>query len=570
MSATAAARKRGKPASGAGAGAGAGAGKRRRKADSAGDRGKSKGGGKMNEEISSDSESESLAPRRTEEEEEEELEETAQEKKLRLAKLYLEQLKQQEEEKAEAREFEEDQVAGRLKEDVLEQRGRLQKSVAKEIQAPAPTDIRMLRGHQLSITCLVITPDDSAIFSAAKDCTIIKWSVESGRKLHVIPRAKKGAEGQPPGHSSHILCMAISSDGKYLASGDRSKLILIWEAQSCRHLYTFTGHRDAVSGLAFRRGTYQLYSTSHDRSVKVWNVAENSYVETLFGHQDAVAALDALSRECCVTAGGRDGTVRVWKIPEESQLVFYGHQGSIDSIQLINEEHMVSGADDGSVALWGLSKKRPLALQREAHGLRGEPGLEQPFWVSSVAALLNTDLVATGSHSSSVRLWQCGEGFRRLDLLCDIPLITGNQNKPPTSDPEVVKIQAWWRGTLVRRTLLHAALRALIIQNWWRQKLVKLLEDKRRMALETFIQREWAAVRLQSWVRMWRIHRRYCCLLNAARIIQAYWRCHSCATQGFIKGHYRVTANQLHLELEILLGSEPCIVTECIPLPIKE
>lgn len=34
-------------------------------------------------------------------------------------------------------------------------------------------------------------------------------------------------------------------------------------------------------GLAFRRGTHQLYSTSHDRSVKVWNVAENSYVETL-------------------------------------------------------------------------------------------------------------------------------------------------------------------------------------------------------------------------------------------------------------------------------------------------
>lgn len=37
----------------------------------------------------------SLALRRTEEEEEEELEETAQEKKLRLAKVYLEQLRQQ-------------------------------------------------------------------------------------------------------------------------------------------------------------------------------------------------------------------------------------------------------------------------------------------------------------------------------------------------------------------------------------------------------------------------------------------------------------------------------------------
>ncbi|XP_042521977.1 U3 small nucleolar RNA-interacting protein 2 [Dipodomys spectabilis] len=468
MSAAAAARKRGR--AGSGVGAAAGAGKRRRKAESAGDRGKAKakGGGRMNEEISSDSETESLTPKRTEEEEEEEeLEETAQEKKLRLAKLYLEQLRQQEEEKAEAREFEEDQVAGRLKEDVLEQRGRLQKCVAREIQTPDPAAIRVLRGHQLSITCLVVTPDDSAIFSAAKDCTIIKWSVESGRKLHVIPRAKKATEGQPTGHSTHVLCMAISSDGKYLASGDRSKLILIWEAQSCRHLYTFTGHRDAVSGLAFRRGTHQLYSTSHDRSVKVWNVAENSYVETLFGHQDAVAALDALSRECCVTAGGRDGTVRVWKIPEESQLVFYGHQGSIDCVHLINEEHMVSGADDGSVALWGLSKKRPLALQREAHGLRGEPGLEQPYWVSSVTALLNTDLVATGSHDSRVRLWQCGEGFRRLDHVCDIPLVgfINSLKFSSTGDFLVAgvgqehRLGRWWRLKEARNSVCIIPLR---------------------------------------------------------------------------------------------------------------
>ncbi|EDL77289.1 RNA, U3 small nucleolar interacting protein 2 (predicted), isoform CRA_a [Rattus norvegicus] len=465
MSTAVATRKRAKPAPGPGAAPVDG--KRRRKVDSAASRGKSKGGGKMNEEISSDSESESLAPRKTEEEEEEELEETAQEKKLRLAKLYLEQLRQQEEEKAEARAFEEDQVAGRLKEDVLEQRGRLQKLVAKEIQAPAPTDIRVLRGHQLSITCLVITPDDLAIFSAAKDCTIIKWSVETGRKLHVIPRAKKGTQGQPSGHSSHILCMAISSDGKYLASGDRSKLILIWEAQSCQHLYTFTGHRDAVSGLAFRRGTHQLYSTSHDRSVKVWNAAENSYVETLFGHQDAVAALDALSRECCVTAGGRDGTVRVWKIPEESQLVFYGHQGSIDCIHLINEEHMVSGADDGSVALWGLSKKRPLALQREAHGLHGEPGLEQPFWISSVAALLNTDLVATGSHNACVRLWQCGEGFRQLDPLCDIPLVGFINSLKFSSGGDFLvagvgqehRLGRWWRIKEARNSVCIIPLR---------------------------------------------------------------------------------------------------------------
>ena len=34
-------------------------------------------------------------------------------------------------------------------------------------------------------------------------------------------------------------------------------------------------------GLAFRKGTNQLYSASHDRTVKLWNVEEKSYIETL-------------------------------------------------------------------------------------------------------------------------------------------------------------------------------------------------------------------------------------------------------------------------------------------------
>ncbi|KFP84370.1 U3 small nucleolar RNA-interacting protein 2, partial [Apaloderma vittatum] len=235
---------------------------------------------------------------------------------------------------------------------------------------------------------------------------------ESGKRLCVVPGGKKGTEKQHMGHASQVLCMAISSDGKYLATGDRNKLIMIWDAATCKRLHIFTGHHDAVSGLSFRKGTHQLYSASHDRCVKVWDVAENAYVETLFGHQDVITGLDSLSRECCVTSGGRDGTVRLWKIPEESQLV-----GSIDCIQLINEEHMVSGADDGSVALWGLTKKKPLALAREAHG-------KPEVWSCSLPqeGVHGCLLSAPGSHSASVKLWKCGEGFRKVEPLCDIPL----------------------------------------------------------------------------------------------------------------------------------------------------
>ncbi|XP_029287444.1 U3 small nucleolar RNA-interacting protein 2 isoform X1 [Cottoperca gobio] len=413
---------------------------------------------KHNEEISSDSETESpIVHRKRQSIEKDDYEETPQEKKLRLAKRYLEQLKEEEEDKAEEDSFETDLIAGRLQEEVLEQKGKLQRLIAKDLMPPDASEIRVLRGHKLPITCLVISSDDKYIFSAAKDCSIIKWDVESGKKLHVLPGGRKGTEDRHVGHTAHILCMAISSDGKYLATGDMNKLIMIWEAKTCKHLYKFTGHKGPVSGLSFRKGTHDLYSASHDRAIKVWNVDENAYVETLFGHQDAITGLDSLSRECCVTAGGRDRSVRVWKIAEESQLVFHGHEGSIDCIQLINEEHMVTGADDGSVSLWSVNKKRPLSTVKQAHGRHGDAGLEQPHWVASVAALQNSDTVASGasgcSHNSHVQLWKCGQNYRKLEPLFSVP-VSGfvNSLKFSSSGQFLVagvgqehRLGRWWR-----------------------------------------------------------------------------------------------------------------------------
>ncbi|KAL4655971.1 U3 small nucleolar RNA-interacting protein 2 [Arapaima gigas] len=426
-------------------------GKKRKATDS----GKSRGALKkrLNEEISSDSEAEGPPRAKEKAVEDDHLEETAQEKKLRLAKLYLEQLREEEERAAENNSCETDVIAGRLQEEVLEQKGKLKRLVAKDYLPPDVADLRLLRGHKLSVTCLVISPDDKFIFSASKDCSIIKWDVESGRKLHTVPGGRKGTEDRHVGHTAHVLCMAISSDGKYLATGDMNKLIMIWEAATCKHLYKFTGHRDAVSGLSFRKGSHDLYSASHDRSVKVWNVAENAYVETLFGHQDVITGLDSLSRERCVTAGGRDQTVRVWKITEESQLVFHGHQGSIDCIQLINEEHMISGGDDGSLAMWSVNRKKPLCTVKQAHGSYGDTGLEQPCWISSVATLHNSDTVASGSHNSKVQLWRCGEGFRSLLPLFSIP-VTGFVNSLKFSNSgnflvagvgQEHRLGRWWR-----------------------------------------------------------------------------------------------------------------------------
>ncbi|KAI5651925.1 U3 small nucleolar RNA-interacting protein 2 [Phthorimaea operculella] len=372
---------------------------------------------KDNENESSDSDLE--LKKFSDAEESESDHETAEQKKLRLAKKYLEEIEKEEAKRAEAKEVD-DPIGQRLKNDYLEQKGKLHVDVADKYAVPVKEDIRLIRAreHRLTLTCVCISHDGQFVFSGSKCGSIIKWGVKEKRKLNCLTYKThsnflKGA----------ITSIAISTDSKFLATADDSPNIQIWDPSTMKHLHTFKGHKDDVSGLVFRKHTHNLYSASIDRSVKIWSLDEMAYVETLFGHQSPITAIDALTRERAITAGGRDTTVRIWKIVEESQLIFNGPVESLDVVKLLDEEHFVSGSDNGSLCVWSVLKKKPLCTITEAHGTQN--GV--PCWITSLATHLNSDVFASGSYDNHIRLWKILEGYRNVVPLFSIE-VTGFVN----------------------------------------------------------------------------------------------------------------------------------------------
>ncbi|GFR19089.1 u3 small nucleolar RNA-interacting protein 2 [Trichonephila clavata] len=344
-------------------------------------------------------------------------EETEQEKKLRLTKKYLAQLEEEEREKNDLDDTRE-AISRRLKEETLEEAGRLQIKKAHEYENVSPEDLTVFRGHKLSITALAVSSSEKFFYSASKDCSIIKWSIVEKKKLKVINGGKKVS--QDGGHTNSILALALSDDDKFLASGCRNKMICIWNPETLELIKTFKGHKEAINGLVFLRKSHQLVSASLDRSLKLWNLDDMGYVDTLFGHQDVVTGIDSFIGGTILTGGGRDNTVRIWKIVEESQLVFQGQGASMDCVCVSSNDSFVSGGDDGSLFLWGTQKKKPLSKITEAHGTDEES--ETPNWIVSLTGLQNTDLVASGSKDGFIRLWKRDDGSRSLVPISKIPV----------------------------------------------------------------------------------------------------------------------------------------------------
>lgn len=272
--------------------------------------------------------------------------------------------------------------------------------------AIAVNDIKLsntLTGHSQDVRSVAVSPDGRAIASGSFDGTIKIWNLETGALIRTLT-----------GHSDAgemVSSVAIAPNGTLLASSSNGYggTIKIWNLATGELLYTIAGTSLGISSIAISPDSQLLASGSEEGDIYLWNLESGEAIGTFSGHLGTVFSVVFSPDGQTLASGSQDGSIKLWAVasqPTESGLAqtenqqLSGHVGTVFSVAFSpNGKMLASGSSDNTIKLWDLSKGQ------EIKSFSGHAGT-----MFSVAFSPDGNTIAGGTLTGRIKLWNLASG----------------------------------------------------------------------------------------------------------------------------------------------------------------
>jgi WD40 repeat protein len=206
------------------------------------------------------------------------------------------------------------------------------------------------------VTALQFADDNATLFTAdgapASSGMVRQWKLADGARL---------AEWRA--HGDTIYGMAISRDGKQLATAGADGVAKVWNLATRKVTAQLEGHHGAVFGVAFNSDGRKLATASADHELLVWDLKTRQKITEIRVHKGGVTALRWTPDDQALVTACEDGVVRVFTdikshdgaqrsgTAREGKLS--GATGRLHAVDVSADAKLVvTGGQNGAVYLW--------------------------------------------------------------------------------------------------------------------------------------------------------------------------------------------------------------------------
>jgi WD40 repeat protein len=205
-----------------------------------------------------------------------------------------------------------------------------------------------------------------------------------------------------------VLCLAVSADGKKLASGGCDRLVNVWNLadglDKARTEPSIENHADWVFGIAFSPEGKFLYTSSRDKTAKVWDLGAKESLLTFPDHQNTVYGISVKPDGKAGYSVGEDNQLRMWSVSGDKAgkpiRNVAAHGKAVLKLVLVPRKPLlVTCSADGSVKVWNAEN---LTAVRTLSGFTDH--------VYATAVSPDGNFVAAGAFNGEVRVWKLDDG----------------------------------------------------------------------------------------------------------------------------------------------------------------
>ncbi|MEO6393307.1 MAG: protein kinase [Pyrinomonadaceae bacterium] len=242
---------------------------------------------------------------------------------------------------------------------------------------------------------VAISHDGKYIASGSSDGLLRVWVTDPIQRIRTVDP-----------HEGEIYAVAFSPDGKQYAFGGKGRVVRLDEntAAIARTNFTLKGHTDAVTFVAFSPDGKLLASASRDETVRLWNTNTGELVSLFEGKHTGVVWSVAFSPDGkYLASAGADKSVVVWNISDHNAepIILNGFDSPVEAVAFSPDGKIMAAS--GSIALLRIFN---------ASNFSSVWNIELPWdreiKVTTLAFSPDSQIMISASYDGYIRVWKAG------------------------------------------------------------------------------------------------------------------------------------------------------------------